>query len=57
MHLQGKNLKGANILNSMEKDYTEIVAKIREAVKNPDSPLHHGAFNWLAYITDTFGPR
>ena len=42
---------------TLEKDYTEAISAIMMAVKSRSSKLHHGAFDRLAYITDTFGPR
>jgi cytochrome c oxidase subunit IV len=38
-----------------EKDYTEFVNTIKDNIAK--DPFKHSAWNRLAYITDTYGPR
>lgn len=39
-----------------EIDYTETVQKLQDAINN-NADFHHKAYEHLAYISDTFGPR
>ena len=38
-----------------EKDYTDFVKDLSNKIKQ--SPFKHSAYDRLAYITDTYGPR
>ena len=38
-----------------EKDYTDFVNSLKQKIK--ESPFKHAAYDRLAYITDTYGPR
>ena len=40
-----------------EKDYTEAVKLLKSSIGDAGGPFHHGAYNRLAYISDTYGPR
>ncbi len=39
----------------IEKDYTDFVLDLSEKIKQ--APFRHSAYDRLAYITDTYGPR
>jgi len=40
-----------------EKDYTDVVKFLKSQIENKDGPFYHSAYNRLAYISDTYGPR
>ena len=40
-----------------EKDYTDFVKKIKDSIEDKSSIFHHSAYERLAYISDTYGPR
>ena len=40
-----------------EKDYTDFVHKIKSIIEDKNSHFHHSAYERLAYISDTYGPR
>lgn len=42
-------------LASAEKDYTDFVNNLKRQIQL--SPFKHSAYDRLAYITDTYGPR
>jgi carboxypeptidase Q len=42
---------------SAEKDYTDLVKKLKSSIEDPNGIFYHSAFNRLAYISDSFGPR
>ena len=46
-----------NFLPSQENIYNGNIELIRTTVKSENSELHHLAYNRLAYIVDSFGPR
>ena len=41
----------------VEIDYTETVNKLKDAINNKADKFYHKAYDRLAYISDTFGPR
>lgn len=40
-----------------EKDYTDFVKNIKSSIQNSSSVFYHSAYERLAYISDTYGPR
>jgi len=40
-----------------EKDYTDVVKLLKTNIQNTTGIFHHSAYQRLAYITDTYGPR
>lgn len=40
-----------------EKDYTDLVKFLKSQIENKTSGFYHAAYNRLAYISDTYGPR
>lgn len=40
-----------------EADYTDTVNKLNAAIKDQAGKFYHGAYNKLAEISDTYGPR
>lgn len=40
-----------------EKDYTDVVKLLKTSMENQTGPFYHSAYDRLAYISDTFGPR
>jgi carboxypeptidase Q len=40
-----------------EKDYTDFVKFLKTQIENKNGPFYHSAYNRLAYISDTYGPR
>jgi hypothetical protein len=40
-----------------EKDYTDLVTHLKENIENKTGIFYHSAYQRLAYISDTFGPR
>lgn len=42
-------------LGQAETDYTDTVKMLKDAMTEPD--FQHKAYERLAYISDTFGPR
>jgi carboxypeptidase Q len=40
-----------------EKDYTDFVKNLKENIENTTGDFYHSAYNRLAYISDTYGPR
>ena len=45
------------MLVSAEKDYTDLVKFLKANIEDQKGPFYHSAFNRLAYISDTYGPR
>jgi len=45
------------IAASAEKDYTDLVKFLKTQIENKTSTFYHSAYNRLAYISDTYGPR
>jgi carboxypeptidase Q len=44
-------------LFSAEKNYTSLIQDLQSAINNSRLPYNHYAYNELAYVVDTFGPR
>lgn len=44
-------------LVSAEKDYTELVKLLKANIEDQKGPFYHSAYDRLAYISDTYGPR
>lgn len=44
-------------LATAEKDYTDLVNLLKTKIADPKGIFRHSAYNRLAYISDTFGPR
>lgn len=44
-------------LANAEKDYTDFVKFLKAQIENTTSGFYHSAYNRLAYISDTYGPR
>ena len=42
---------------SAEKDYTDLVKYFKIQIEDKAGIYYHSAFNRLAYISDTYGPR
>ena len=42
---------------SVEKDYTETVLLLKSKIEDRNGQFWHSAYNRLAYISDTYGPR
>lgn len=42
---------------SAEKDYTDLVKFLKDQIQNKSSPFYHSAYDRLAYISDSYGPR
>jgi len=40
-----------------EKDYTDVVKFLKSQIENKTGTFYHSAYDKLAYITDTYGPR
>jgi carboxypeptidase Q len=40
-----------------EKDYTELVHFLKSNIENQTGIFYHSAYERLAYISDTYGPR
>jgi hypothetical protein len=40
-----------------EKDYTDLVKLLKTKIEDQKGIFWHSAFNRLAYISDTYGPR
>jgi carboxypeptidase Q len=40
-----------------EKDYTDLVKFLKSKIEDKSGPFYHSAYNRLAYISDTYGPR
>ena len=40
-----------------EKDYTDLVKHFKSSIENQTGPFYHSAYERLAYISDTYGPR
>ena len=45
----------SQVVVSAEKDYTDLVKYLQQKIK--ESPFKGSAYNRLAYITDSYGPR
>ncbi len=45
----------SQVVVSAEKDYTDFVKHLQQKIQ--ESPFKGSAYNRLAYITDTYGPR
>ena len=41
----------------LEKDYTDFVKKIKSVIEDKNSDFYHSAYERLAYLSDTYGPR
>ena len=55
-------LRGAIILLVIvavhtEKNYTDFVKDIKAKMEDSTGEFYHSAYNRLAYISDTYGPR
>ena len=44
-------------LATAEKDYTDLVTFLKTKIEDKNGPFFHAAYNRLAYISDTYGPR
>ena len=44
-------------LATAEKDYTDLVTFLKAKIEDPKGIFRHSAYNRLAYISDTYGPR
>lgn len=42
---------------SAEKDYTDFVKSLKTNIEDPKTDFYHSAYNRLAFISDTYGPR
>ena len=40
-----------------EKNYTDFVQTIKKSIEDPTSVFYHSAYERLAFISDTYGPR
>jgi hypothetical protein len=40
-----------------EKDYTDVVKLLKNKIEDKNGIFRHSAYNRLAYISDTYGPR
>lgn len=40
-----------------EKDYTDDVKALKAAIEDKNGPHYHFAYNKLAFLSDTYGPR
>lgn len=40
-----------------EKDYTDLVKALKAKIEDKTGIFYHSAYNRLAYISDTYGPR
>lgn len=41
-----------------EKNYTDFILDLKAKIRDPNNKLfHHAAYDRLAYISDSFGPR
>lgn len=40
-----------------EKDYTDLVKFLKTSIEDQKGIFYHSAYNRLAYISDTYGPR
>lgn len=47
---------GANCIEE-EKDYTDIVRRLKSAIEKKDGGFYHQGFKRLAYLSDTYGSR
>jgi hypothetical protein len=45
------------VLVSCEKDYTDFVTYLRDNIQNQSGIFYHKAYDRLAYLSDTWGPR
>ena len=45
------------ILTHAEKNYSGFVKDLKDKIEDPSLEFRHRAWNTLAYITDTYGPR
>jgi carboxypeptidase Q len=45
------------LLVSGEKDYTDLVKSLKASIEDQKGIFYHSAYNRLAYISDTYGPR
>ena len=43
--------------SAQAEDYTTIVENFIDNITNKASPFHHAAYNRLALLSDTYGPR
>ncbi len=46
-----------SLLVCSDKNYTQIVEQLRSAISDPNKDFRHSAYDRLAYISDTYGPR
>lgn len=40
-----------------EKDYTDLVTHLKDSIEDKNGSFYHAAYERLAYISDSFGPR
>lgn len=40
-----------------EKNYTDFILDLKAKISDTTKSFHHGAYERLAYISDTYGPR
>ena len=40
-----------------EKNYTDFIQTIKKSIEDPISIFYHSAYERLAFISDTYGPR
>jgi len=40
-----------------EKDYTDLVTFLKNKILDKNGPFYHSAYDRLAYIVDSYGPR
>lgn len=45
------------LLVTCEKDYTDFVTYLRDNIKDQKGIFYHKAYDRLAYLSDTWGPR
>lgn len=50
-------LLAISLATAAEKDYTDLVNLLKTKIADPKGIFRHSAYNRLAYISDTFGPR
>lgn len=45
------------VLICAEKNYTDVVKQLKKSIEDPKDVFYHSAYNRLAFISDTYGPR
>ena len=46
-----------SVVQADEKNYTDFVTSLKTNIENQTGDFYHSAYNRLAYISDTYGPR